>query len=189
MMVAAVTCCMRNKKYIGWMAVAAFLPVPVRAHCPLCTTAVGGAVVGAAALGLPVGIVALLGGALLASSGLWLASALRKRSKARWVHHRATPHIIVWATLASLIIPLMLTPSVRAASTSMELLIIGANEWAVTIDWLLVGGIIGTLTMYAGFWISDAIKRQKGRVLIPFQGIAITFALLVVESGLLWVMR
>lgn len=153
----------------------------VYAHCPLCT----GAVVAGAAVskyyGLDMSIVGLFIGAFAISTGLWVGLKLKR-------YFRFQLPIIILASFLLTIIPVL--GSITNDSLYFPLLLFGQEgsifNKVYWIDKFLLGGVIGSLVCLLGYWIHSYVKKTRGKVLFPFQGIAITLFLLLILSLLFY---
>jgi len=172
------------------IAILAFLPLILitlipfaSAHCPLCTT---GAAVGVGltrAYGVDDSIVGVFLGALVVSSALWFNKWLKKK-----VDFPLQELLVIIISLLSLAVPFYqfgiitnfeMTKSMPEYHGMTGLGILGLSQFGA--DKLLFGMIIGTLLLWGVFAFSDYIKKKRGAVLWPYQGLsfmAITLALL-----------
>ena len=153
--------------------------IPVHAHCPLCTAAVGVAAVSAKYMGLDVSIVGLFVGAFGISTGIWLGKKIRKE----YIKFQL-PVIAILSYLLT-VIPLRF---ISSDNIYIPLLLFGEPGSILNkiywIDKLIFGTIIGGILTFIGYWIHNYIKKVKGKVLFPYQGIIITLSLLLL-SGLI----
>jgi len=80
--------------------------------------------------------------------------------------------------------------SISSDSIYLPLLIFGSSGSLLNkvywVDKLLLGSIIGGVTALFAFFIHSYIKKAKGNVLFPFQGVAITLFFLIVSSLILY---
>lgn len=153
-----------------------FIP-PVYAHCPLCTAAVGAAAVSAKYYGLDASIIGLLIGAFAISTGLWIGLKIKKE------YFKFQLPIIILSSFLLTVLPLL---AVSSDSFYFPILLFGSSGSFLNkvywIDKMLFGSVIGALITLLAYYIHVYIKKIKGRVLFPFQGIAITIALLLISS-------
>lgn len=153
-----------------------FLPISY-AHCPLCTAAVGAAAVSAKYYGLDASIIGLLIGAFGISTGLWIGLKVKK-------YFRFQMSLIVLASFLLTLVPLLY---IDKSTVYLPLLLLGQPGSALNkvywINKILFGSLIGGLITLTAFYIHTYIKKINGKVLFPFQGIAITLAFLLI-SGL-----
>lgn len=164
------------KRLIPAAAALAAIPAAVHAHCPLCTAAVGTAAVTARYFGLDASIIGVFIGAFGASTGLWVALKLKKRIMFQ------TP-LIVLASFLLTALPLL---AVVPDTFYFPLLATGDAGTALNkvywVNKLFFGSVLGLAATTAAFIMHRRIKEVRGKVLFPFQGIAITVAVLLVLS-------
>lgn len=171
------------KRLLVWPAVLAGVIGGTRlvhAHCPLCTAAVGAGVLGARYFGLGDSIVGLFVGAFGIATGLWLASKIKQR----YIPFQTA--LIAAGSTALTVLPLM---ALSDQLLYIPPLLLGTNTWlsqALFVNKFLVGSIIGAIVSGLAWQFHLYIKKLKGRVLFPFQGIAFTIAALLVSSGFLF---
>lgn len=150
---------------------------PVHAHCPICTAAVGAAAISAKYYGMDVSIIGLLIGAFGISTGLWIGLKIKK-------YFRFQFPIIILASFLLTVIPLLV---ISNEAVYFPLLLFGESGSILNrvywINKLLFGSVIGGLVTSFAYLIHVYIKKQNGKVLFPFQGVAITLAFLAL-SGL-----
>ena len=148
----------------------------VAAHCPLCTAAVGGAAITAQYFGLDTSIIGLLVGAFGISTGIWVANKIKKR------YFRLQSAALVALSFFLTIIPL--ASAVKSEILYFPVLFAGDPGTVLNkVYWLskfFMGTGIGAVASLAGYYMHKRIKRAYGSVLFPFQGVAITLALLAV---------
>ncbi|MBI2661045.1 hypothetical protein HYX09_02120 [Candidatus Woesearchaeota archaeon] len=154
------------------------------AHCPLCTGAVGAAAIGAKYLGVDVSIIGVFIGAFAVSTGLWFARWVQGRFQ-KGIPFQAS--IIIFASFVLTVVPLM---SIEPEPLYFPMLFTGAAGTALNrIYWpnkILFGSILGGMATMLAYWIHLKIKKARGRVLFPFQGIAITIVVLALTSFMLY---
>ncbi|MBI2100988.1 hypothetical protein HYT53_00060 [Candidatus Woesearchaeota archaeon] len=160
-----------------------FFEIPfAHAHCPLCTAAVGAAAISAKYYGLDTSIIGLLVGAFGISTGLWIGLKIKKE------YFKFQFSAIVLASFLLTIVPLL---SISSDSIYLPLLIFGSSGSLLNkvywVDKMLLGSIIGGVTALLAFFIHSYIKKAKGKVLFPFQGVAITLLFLSASSLILYV--
>lgn len=150
--------------------------IPVFAHCPLCTAAVGAAAVSAKYYGMDISIIGLLIGAFGISTGLWIGLKAKRYFKFQ------LPAIVAASFLLT-VIPLMY---IGNESIYLPVLLFGqAGSLLNKVYWInkfLMGNIIGALATIFAYFIHISIKKQKGSVLFPYQGIAFTVAFLAISG-------
>ncbi|MBI1936475.1 hypothetical protein HYS31_08665 [Candidatus Woesearchaeota archaeon] len=165
--------------FISALIFAAVAPAAY-AHCPLCTAAVGAAAVSAKYYGMDVTIIGLLIGAFGVSTGLWIGLKLKK-------FFRFQLPLIVAASFLLTVIPLMY---IDKSTVYLPLLFFGlAGSLLNKVYWLnkiLFGSIIGGIVTTLAYASHTAIKKVNGKVLFPFQGIALTLAFLLASGTVLY---
>lgn len=149
----------------------------VHAHCPLCTMAVGTAVISAKYYGLDSTIIGLLVGGFGVSTGLWVGLKIKR-------HFKFQLGLIVFLSFILTVIPLLY---LEKDSIYFPLLLIGQEgSFLNKVYWInkmLFGSIIGGVVTLLSYLIHAQIKKVNGRVLFPFQGVVFNLASLVI-SGL-----
>ena len=156
----------------------------VSAHCPLCTT---GAVIGVGitrSLGVDDSIVGLFVGAVIISTVLWFNKWLFKKN----IKIPFQETLLVIISFLSFAIPFYvagiitnfdMVKSMPEVHSMLGLGIFG-------IDKLLFGMIVSSIFVWGAFKFSDYIKRKRGKVLYPFQGLSFMFIILAVLSLIFW---
>lgn len=165
--------------------VLALLTVPVlfsagvRAHCPLCSAGAGGAAALASALGIGLVVVGVFVGAFGLATGLWTNSFVDTR------YLPAQDRLIalgVYVTIVFPILPLM------SEYVPFYLSIAGDYGSVLNRTYLvntylvgaIAGGVVTSLTPQFSGWLSE----RRGNT-VPFQGLALTFFLLILTAGIL----
>ena len=150
---------------------------PVLAHCPLCTAGAAFVAGGAAILGVHRMVIGVFIGAFAASMGVWFGRVLRKR-------FMPLQKTIIFL-LSYLLTVLPLWPLLK---DSHPLLLNLAGDYGsllnrtYLIDYYIIGGIIGSFIVIIAPFLSEKITSiRKGRH-IPFQGIVLTFTLLIITG-------
>jgi len=165
------------------MSLITFIP-SVMAHCPLCTGAAVAGVEVARVAGLDDSIVGLLLGTLIVSSALWFNKWLKKR-----VDFPLQEIAVVAVSFVMLVVPLYYAGIIVNADMVKSMpdhhAILGLG--VLGIDKLLTGIIIGTIAIWFTFTLSDSIKKQRGRVLWPYQGLSFMTIALFILSSILWI--
>ncbi|PIT92455.1 MAG: hypothetical protein COU08_02375 [Candidatus Harrisonbacteria bacterium CG10_big_fil_rev_8_21_14_0_10_42_17] len=152
------------------------MPSVARAHCPLCTAGAGALAVLAISLGISPVVVGLMIGSFALALGLWLARLPKKN----YIPYQQT--ILTIIIFLGTIIPIM--PFIRAYG---PLYIALFGDYGTlfhntyTINLFLVGSLLGALLVASAPMLSKKITKLQGTTL-PFQGLMITFALLVTAA-------
>jgi|Deesub1362B_J571_1020462.scaffolds.fasta_scaffold00026_30 uncharacterized protein YacL len=153
--------------------ITAFLGVgqlAVYAHCPLCTAAVGTGLLVTRLYGVDDTVVGVWIGAFIVSTALWFGRLIERRYRRLPLHD---------FTLIMLGLVLTLLPFYFTGLINMQNRLLGLNK-------LLLGILVGCFVAYSGIFISGKIKEKRGKVLFPFQTIAITLASLILVSFVFW---
>lgn len=154
-----------------------FLPNIASAHCPLCTAGAGILAVLAASLGVSSVVVGAMIGAFAIALSMWLARLPKKE----YLPYQQP--ILAALIFLSTIIPVM--PLIRHYGP-LYISLWGAYGTLLhntyTIDLFLAGVPLGVTAVWIAPYMSSALTRiRKGRVL-PYQGLGLTFLLLILIS-------
>ncbi len=156
------------------------LPTAVMAHCPLCTVGAAAAAAGASALGVSNTIIGVFVGAFAVSTAWWVSNKIKKQ----YVPHQRAAIII--SSFLLTIIPLMF-----AVQSYYGIYISLGGDYGTVfnrtylLNRLLAGSIIGGLILLVTPHISRKITELRHGSRIPYQGLAVTFACLIIASGLI----
>lgn len=160
----------------NFIAAGLFLPFWAFAHCPLCTAGAGAAAVGAAWLGVDSMVIGIFIGAFGLALGLWF-SRLFKRKFIKF--QGLIIGIISW-----LLTVLPLRPLLKDY-TSIYISLTGDYgsllNHTYLVDRFLVGSLVGALILVLAPYLSSFLAKKRGSV-FPFQGIIITFSILLLLS-------
>ncbi len=143
------------------------------AHCPLCTAGAGVVALGAAKLGVGPMSVGIFLGAFAVALGLWVARLIKKQ------YMPMQREALALFSFATTIIPLQ---SMLADYTSVYLPFWGEFGKTILINRFLVGGIIGGILLILSPYLSRKLALARKGKMYPFQGMAITFSLLVTAT-------
>lgn len=148
------------------------------AHCPLCTGAIGMVAVSAGYFGIDIVIIGLFVGAFAISTGLWVGRKIKKQ------YIKFQLQLIVLSSFLLTVLPLMAIGGENLIFLPVMLFgetgsVFNRIYW---MDRMLFGGIIGGVISIAGFGIHNYIKKARGRVLFPYQGVVLTLALLAAAA-------
>lgn len=160
------------------------LPQLVSAHCPLCTAITGAGIGVARGMGVDNSIIGLFLGAFVVSTGLWFNNWLKKKK----IVFPFQEFLIVFASFILTIAPLYLTGIIinfEIVKSLPELSMLGLEVFGI--DKLLFGTIVGILAIGVSFSFSNYIKKRKGKVLFPYQGILFMIITLLILSEVFWV--
>lgn len=175
--------------FLAMIVLFSALPL-VSAHCPLCTAAAAGGVAAARFYGVDDSIVGLFLGALIVSSALWFDRMLKK--KIDWPFQQALLVVVSFLLLAvpfyqsDLITDFQMVKSMPTHHGITGLGVFGLSQFGF--DKMLFGMIIGSLSIWAAFALSDYIKKKRGKVLWPYQGLSFMVMVLAVLSLLFWLL-
>lgn len=157
---------------------------PVYAHCPLCTAGAGAMAGVAALLGVKYGAIGVFLGAMATALGLWLPRLIKKQ----YVPKQNL--LVFWVVYLSTLLPL--TPLLQDYS-SIYLSLFGDYgtifNSTYLINLFIVGAVLGSLIVWLSPHLSSYLSRRLGGKRIRFQGLIITFSLLLIASVLMQVLR
>lgn len=170
---------MKRASIIG-VGMASFLalitPRIVFAHCPLCTAGAGLVAIGAYWIGVNGATIGVMLGAFAVALGLWIGRLIKKK----YIPHQDDA-IGVFSWLTTLL-PLKMLLS---DYTSVYINWGGAYGTLLNrtypINLFLVGGVIGGALLYIAPPLSRTISARRGKT-VPYQGIIITFILIILMS-------
>jgi hypothetical protein len=166
-----------RKRILALIAVVSLIPVSARAHCPLCTAGAGALAVGATYLGVDTVVVGILIGAFALALSLWMARLPKKQ------YFKQQKLVIILLVFLSTILPLL--PLLKDY-TSVNIYWFGEYGSAFYNTYMynkfVVGSILGALIMLISPYLSRFVTKQRGNKLFPYQGIIITFVLLIAAS-------
>lgn len=158
----------------------ALIPKLASAHCPLCTVGAGALAVAAASLGISIAAVGVFIGAFALALGLWLAKMIKKE------YFKYQGPVITALIFFSTIIPIM--PLIREYR---PLYISLAGEYGTVfhntymINLFVSGSVIGAALLFVSPYISKVVTRARGGKTSPYQGLNITFALIILAAAVL----
>lgn len=147
------------------------------AHCPLCTIGAGAVALGATWLGVSAFSVGIFLGAFAIALGFWISRLLKKK----YVPHQAL--LLGLLSFLTTIIPLR--PLLYNNTAILVSLYGDYGTWLNTtyvIDRFLIGSVLGALIVLCAPKISKWFSKVRKSKMIPFQGIVLTFAMLLVVS-------
>ena len=167
--------CNMKKVFLFFLLVAT--PKIVWAHCPLCTVGAGALAVAAASVGVATASVGVFIGAFSLALGLWLARMIKRK------YFQGQDTVMTLAIFFSTIIPIM--PFIKEYR---PLYLSLAGEYGsmlhntYVINLYLFGVIVGSLLLFTAPYISWAISRARNKQTLPYQGLGITFVLLILAG-------
>jgi hypothetical protein len=148
-----------------------------QAHCPLCTAGAGAAAAGAAWIGVSSMVIGILLGAFGLALGLWLGGLIKRSyvKYQRWL-------IGIFSFLTT-VLPLQ---PVLKEYTSIYLSLTGEYGSLLNrtylIDYFLVGSLLGAGIVIAAPYLSSYLTQTRQGKMLPYQGVSITFGLLLIAS-------
>lgn len=152
------------------------LPNVSLAHCPLCTAGAGGLAVLAASLGISPVVVGVLIGAFALALGLWLAGTINKQYIPE---QKAVIASIIFLSTVLPIMPLVQAFGPLYLSLTGDYGTLLHNTY--TINLYILGVSIGALVMLTAAPVSRLLTKVRGTH-FPFQGMIITFSLLIAAA-------
>ena len=159
---------------------ASLIPTKVFAHCPLCVGGAGAAAALASVLGVKYGAIGVFIGGFAVALSLFIARRLPQKIKFQNI-------IVGWLIYLTTIIPMY--PFLKGDYTSW-FISAGGDYGSMfnktyLIDLFIVGGIIGSLIVLYAMKLSVYITNKRGGKQIKFQGMIITFSLLLISAVIL----
>jgi len=171
-----------KKTYISGLVIALTILIPgkVSAHCPLCTGGAGAAAVVAAYFGVKYGALGVLLGGFSVALGLWIAHKPKQRFKYQSL-------ILFWAIYLSTIIPFyyMFRGDYVSKYISMNDDYGSLLNRTYLIDLFIIGAVLGSIALFVAPKLSLVLSEKRGGKSIRFQGLLISFALLILSSVIL----
>lgn len=154
----------------------------VLAHCPLCTIGAGITATGAAYLGVKNIIIGVFIGAFAIALGLWISKLIKKD----YIKHQKS--IITLLSFVFTVFPVM--PMMKDYS-SIYISFFGNYgslfNKTYLINLFLIGSFIGAVIMLISSSLSKIITKIRNNKRLPYQGIILTFILLILVSIILQV--
>lgn len=154
------------------------LPNIAQAHCPLCTVGAGAAAALAAWLGVKIIVIGVFLGAFALAMGLWIARLVKYKFPYKG------PLLGVVSFLFTIF------PLQPLFQDYTSLYITWGGEYGsifnrtYVLDRFVIGAVIGAVILTVAPFLSRWIQKKRGK-LIPYQGITIVFAALVVVALIL----
>lgn len=168
-----------KKLFAGALAGVLALPVTL-AHCPLCTMGAAAAAIGASYLGVKGAVIGVFIGAFAASMGWWFGDLIERRWK-RFIPGQKW--LLVALSYLTTVIPLL-----PMLGTSQGFMLNIAGDYGTLLnrtymyDPFLIGSFFGLVAVCIAPWLSTKLTAAREGKMLPFQGIAITFVLLLVAG-------
>lgn len=165
-----------KKILLALLAAGALLPTAAKAHCPLCTAGAGALAVGAAYIGVSTYVVGIFIGAFALALALWIPRTVKKK------YVRYQDQILVLFIYVGTIVPLLPLLQHYASFNVYWFGEYGSFfNRTYMVNRFLIGSCIGAGIMYAAPYVSGQVSRLRKKN-FPYQGMAITFGLLLLIS-------
>jgi hypothetical protein len=150
------------------------------AHCPLCTAGAGALAVLAASLGVATPVVGIFIGAFATALGLWMARLLKKK----YIKYQdAAVSVIVYLLTIIPIMPFIIEYRPLYVSFFGEYGTLFHNTYLINL--YIFGAILGAVLLFIAPYLSRVVTRLRTGKIFPFQGLGITFILLIVVGVIL----
>ena len=155
------------------------------AHCRLCTVGAAAAAGGAAWLGVSKIVIGVFIGAFAISIGWWISNLIKKQ----YVPFQRP--LIILFSFATTVFPLL---GLEIMRSNYPLLVSFFGDYGslfnrtYIINLFFIGSIIGGFIVSLTPWLSRRITIIRNGKMLPYQGILLTFALLVVSSTIIEVL-
>jgi hypothetical protein len=167
----------RLQLFIGGISLSSlFSPIVTFAHCPLCTAGAGLVAIGAYWIGVSGMTIGVLLGAFAMALGLWIARLIKKK------YISQQDNVIGVFSWVTTILPLQM---ILSDYTSIYINWIGQYgslfNRTYPINLFLIGSVIGGVILYVSPPLSRVVTERRGKM-IPYQGLIITFMLLILTS-------
>lgn len=155
----------------------------VHAHCPLCTAGAGAMAGAAALMGIRYGAIGIFIGGFATATSLWLLGRVKKQ------YIPFQKPLLFAAIYLSILLPVIpLTKDYSSVYVSLFGDYGGLFNRTYLINWFLVGSLTGSLLVYFSPRLSGLITNfRKGRK-VKFQGLILTFSLLILSGALMQVL-
>ena len=168
---------MQKKIFILTPALAILLAKQAAAHCPLCTMAAAAGAGTAVMLGVNQAAIGVFIVAFAVAIGFWIARLIKKK------YIPLQKQLIILASFLTTVLPLL---PIMQSYFPINIAMMGDYgsllNSTYAINSFLFGSILGSIILAISPLISNAItKTRKGKTL-PFQGITITFLLLIIAA-------
>ncbi len=152
------------------------------AHCPLCTVGAAAAAGGAAWMGVSKIGIGIFIGAFAVSIGWWVSNLIKQK----YVPFQRL--LIILLSFVTTIFPLL---SLEVMRSNYPLLVSFFGDYGslfnrtYILNLFFIGSVIGGFIVSITPWLSNKITILRNGKMIPFQGILLTFALLIVFSSII----
>ncbi|NOZ81349.1 MAG: hypothetical protein GXP63_06790 [DPANN group archaeon] len=152
----------------------------VRAHCPLCTLGAAAAAGGAAYFGVKSAVIGVFIGAFAVSTGWWVSRLIKKQ----YIPYQL-PALILFSFIATILpmLPMFSGPhDVYGWYVSLAGSYGSFLNRTYIINLFLVGSLLGGSVVSVTPWLSKKITEARQGKMIPYQGILLTFGLLLLAG-------
>lgn len=146
------------------------------AHCPLCVVGAGAATVGASWLGINKIVIGLFLGAFAMSMGMWFSKIIKKG----YIPFQKT--LIIVGVFISTVLPLL---PVFSAIGPLYVPFVGSYGKTYIINYALWGSILGGLITFSSPILNRKLREKRNGKGIPYQGILLTFIMLLIAAVLI----
>ncbi|OYX36343.1 hypothetical protein B7Z00_04820 [Candidatus Saccharibacteria bacterium 32-50-10] len=171
------------KRFIAlpfFVALISLVPTKVFAHCPLCVGGAGAAAALASVMGVKYGAIGVFMGGFAVALSLFIVNRLPKKFKYQNV-------VVGWLIYLTTLIPMY--PFLKGDYVSWFISAGGDYGSLLNktylIDLFIVGSIIGSLIVLYSMKLSTRITEKRGGKQIKFQGMILTFSLLIISVMIL----
>lgn len=176
------------KKKISYAALLAgslsLISSPAYAHCPLCTAGAGAMAGAAALLGIKYGVIGIFIGAFATALGLWTPRLIKRQ------YFPKQRLLVFWVVYLSTLLPLLpFTKDYSSVFISLSGEYGSLLNKTYLINWFIIGAIIGSLIVWLSPRLSGLITTWRKGKRLRFQGLLVTFVLLLVAGVLMQVLR
>ncbi len=154
------------------------------AHCPLCTLGAAAAAGGAAWLGVNNIVIGLFIGAFAVSTGWWISSLIKKK------YIPGQKPVIILVSYITTILPISkLIPSIYPFYISLMGDYGSILNRTYIVNLFIIGTIIGGLIVSVAPTISKKITAVRQGKTLPYQGVVITFLILITIGGIIQIIQ
>lgn len=164
---------MNKVKYYLIVLTLLLFPKVALAHCPLCTIGAGAAAGVAAYLGVSFMSIGVMIGAFAVAMGLWIGKLIKKQ------YIVGQTYILVLISYLTTILPLQM---MLKSYGSVYLSWWGDYGKTIMIDKYIIGTIIGAIILLVSPYASKQITKFRKDKMFPYQGIVLTFILLIITA-------
>lgn len=172
---------MRIKKFLGLPLFLALMQ-SAYAHCPLCTVGAAAAAGGAAWLGVSKIVIGIFIGAFAVSIGWWVSNLIKKQ------YIPFQKPLIILFSFATTVFPLL---GLNVMQSIYPVYVSLAGDYGsllnrtYILNLFLIGSVIGGFIVSLTPWLSRKITIIRNGKMLPYQGIMLTFILLIISSAII----